>query len=237
MVSYMRFFTETICNGESDALAHLQFEKYGRGTFAQKAVAYCKVSSRKYTINTTSEYARDFIRMLAMEIGSSMTAVEGVIISTKPLPSSINCESISQFMGVKKYSIKGQFTGHQIVSICDSVPRAFVALSFKTPSSELTIKQKTPKSAKPGNDSADKPKVDFCKLKTTNEDIAKNLFFGTHQFKRAEVTHTFVIEEIILPHDEFNPVKMREQAKRKGKIIRKLTVDGKIESRTYQFCA
>src|SRR3989344_8298858 len=123
----MEFFIQKLCAGRTDYLAHLQFERYSRGIFADKAIVRAKVTGTKYLISTTSEYANEFVRALAEELGSEKTHVEGVIISTKELPKEIKYNGLSQFMGVKKYAISGEFSGNEILSICDSVPSAFVA--------------------------------------------------------------------------------------------------------------
>lgn len=232
----MDFFIQKLCSGKTDELSHLQFEKYSRGTFKNKAIVQGKNSKGTYSFATTSEYASEFVRACAEELGDQRTKVEGVIISTKSLPENIKYGDISQFMGVKKYSISGEMSGEEIVSICDAVPRAFIALSFSTGKSELKVKPKAPKSAKPGTDSDD-VKVDFCKLKTTNHEFAKKLFFDLHEFKKAEARHEFNILDIEVPKDEKDPVKMREKAIRKGKIVRKTIVDEKENIKEYPFVA
>lgn len=231
----MDFFIHKLCSGRTDELAHLQFEKYSRGLFKDKAIVQAKISKGNYSFVTTSEYASDFVRACAEELGSDRAKIEGVIISTKPLPGNIKYGDISQFMGVKKYSISGEMTGNEIISMCESVPRAFIALSFSTSKSELKIKPKAPKSAKPGN--SEDVKVDFCKLKTTNPEFAKKLFFDVQEFKKAEARHDFNINDIEVPKDEKDPIKMRERAVRKGKIVRKLTIDDNKSSKEYSFAA
>lgn len=232
----MEFFINKLCNGTADELTHLQFEKYSRGLFTDKAIVQCKHSKGAYSFVTTSEYASEFVRACAHELGAQKAKVEGVIISTKALPPNIKYDGISQFMGVKKYLISGEFSGEEIINICDSVPRAFVALSFSTEQSELKIKPKAPKSAKPGTSSED-VKVDFCKLKTTNPEFVKKLFFDVENFKVAEARHDFEIKDIEIPKDEKDPVKMRERAIRKGNLIRKLTVDGAQSKKEFAFSA
>lgn len=232
----MDFFIHKLCSGRTDELVHLQFEKYSRGLFKNRAIVQGRNSKGNYSFSTTSEYSGEFVRACAEELGDSKTKVEGVIISTKELPPNIKYGDISQFMGVKKYSISGEYSGDEIISICDSVPRAFIALSFSTGKTELKIKSKAPKSAKPSNNSDD-IKVDFCKLKTTNPEFAKKLFFDVPDFKTAEARHDFDIKDIDVPTDEKDPVKMRERAIRKGKIIRRLIVDDRTETKEYNFSA
>ena len=222
----MDFFIHKLYKNTGDALSHLQFEKYSRGVFADKAIVRAKNSRGNYSFVTTSEYSGEFARACAEELGQNKTKVEGVIISTKALPTNIVHHGISQFMGVKKYSILGEYSGHEIISMCESVPRAFIALSFSSGKSELKTKPKAPKSAKPSSPGEDGPKVDFCKLKTTNPEFAKKLFFEVEEFKTAEARHTFDITDIEVPNNEPDPIKMREKAVRGGKLVRKLTVDG-----------
>ncbi len=229
----MDFFIQKIYEKKTDFYSHLQFEKYSRGVFKDKAIVQVKKTKDGFSFVTTSEYANEFVRACAEELKDGKTKVEGVIISTKGLPSNINYKSISQFMGVKKYSIQGELTGKEIIQICDDIPRAFIALSFSTGQSELKIKQKAPKSVKPGSSSKDGPKVDSCKLKTKNLEFAKKLFFDVEDFKNAEAKHNFEIIDIEADLSEKDPVKMRENAIRIGKVVRNLKVDG--VDKTYSF--
>ena len=95
------------------------------------------------------------------------------------------------------------------------------------------MKPKAPKSAKPSSPGEDGPKVDFCKLKTTNPEFAKKLFFDVSEYKTAEARHTFEITDIEVPKNEADPIQMREKAIRLGKVIRKLTVDGADKSSNF----
>ena len=63
------------------------------------------------------------------------------------------------------------------------------------------------------------------------------MLFDIPSFKSAEITHTFLIKEIIIPKGEPDPAKMREMAKKKGIIIRKIIVDEKEEIKEKEFTA
>jgi hypothetical protein len=80
-------------------------------------------------------------------------------------------------------------------------PKAFFGLSFKTENSEIKIKDKMPKSGKPSSKSEEKPKADFCKIKTNNKKIAEDFIFENNNFKEAKITHTFLIEKIEIPEE------------------------------------
>ncbi|MEJ2267904.1 MAG: hypothetical protein P8X70_02420 [Nanoarchaeota archaeon] len=116
-------------------------------------------------------------------------------------------------------------------------PKTFFALSFEGGDSKLKIKPKAPKSGKPGK-KGDAPKADFCNLKTTDKELAESFVFEKTDFKKAEINHTFFIEDIIIPEDlknEKNFAIVREKALRKGKIVRKSIIDEKEKISEIEF--
>ena len=78
----MDFFIKKIFDGVSDDLVHLQFQKYSRGTFKDKSIVIAKNSKGLYSISTTSEYASEFVRAVAEELGDAPVKVTGAVIST-----------------------------------------------------------------------------------------------------------------------------------------------------------
>jgi len=109
----------------------------------------------------------------------------------------------------------------------------------------LKIKAKSPKSSKGSSSKkkeGEKAKIDFCKLKTTDKDIVKNLIFDkeAENFKQVEISHDFIIEDIVVSDElkkecEGDFAKIREMAKRKGKIIRNLNIDGREFRKEVEF--
>ena len=96
------------------------------------------------------------------------------------------------------------------------------------------IKPKAPKSGKPGK-GQEKPKADFCKIITEEESIGRDFIFETNDFKKAEIVHHFIINELIKPEGETDFSRIRELAKRKGKIIREATIDEKTFRKEVEF--
>ena len=84
----MSFFLKKIFEGEKikeDKFVHLQFMKFSRGEFRDKAMLRLKNSSGKYTLDTTYEYARELVMALAEKLGDSKTLVTGALISALDL--------------------------------------------------------------------------------------------------------------------------------------------------------
>jgi hypothetical protein len=239
----MDCFIKKVFDGKSkgDNLVHIQFQKFSRGEFKNRALIRAKNSSGVFIVNTTSEYARELVRSLAEKLGDKKTLVTGAIVSALDLQGQFAFEEKKMAMGVKKYMINREMTGKELINICDNVLKAFIGLSFTIGEDELKIKDKSPKSMKGVSSSKsedDEIKVDFCKLKTSDKTLVKNLLFDVDlNSKKIEINHDFIITDIILPNGETDPAKMRENAERKGKIIRTLKIDEKVEKKEKEFVA
>jgi len=228
----MDSFIKKIFLGKSDEFVHLQFQKFSRGEFIEKSMINASKSKDKYSISTTAEYANELVRSIAEHMkNNEKTQVSGVLVSTRNLKEIpefhqllANVE-VKQFMGIKQFKINTQMSKEEILNICNLLPNSFLALSFSVNGTDLKIKPKAPKSAKPST--SDKgPKVDFCKIKTNDESLVKELIFDVDKFKSIKIKHKYLITDIILPKNQTDPAKIREMAIRKGKIIREVEVDG-----------
>jgi len=229
-------FIKKIVDGQVDESVHLQFQKFSKGEFQNRALINAKKSKGKFTINTTAEFANDLVRDVAKLLGENKTQVTGAVVSTADLTGELDFKDKKQFQGVKRYLIDAEMFGNEIIGLLDKFPKAFFALSFEVGNTKLKIKPKAPKSAKPKNkDKAQKP--DFCKLKTTNAELGKSFVSEKAAFREVEIHHTFFIDDIIRPEGETDFAKIRELAKRKGRIVRKSVIDGVPSERTIEFSA
>jgi len=221
-------FIKKIFKSQPDNSVHLQFQKFGKGEFKDKALIHAKKSGNKYTILTTAEFANEFVKVTAEKIGSNKARVTGAIVSTNDLKEELDFKEIKQFQGVKRYLIDKEMDGDEILSLLEKFPKAFFALSFNCDkdSTSLKIKPKAPKSGKPGK-KGEKTKPNFCKITTTDKMLAEDFVFEVSDFKKAEINHKFIINEIIKPEGETDYARIRELAKRKGEIIREALIDGK----------
>ncbi len=222
-------FIKKVFDEKVDEEVHLQFQKFSKGEFRDRALIDAKNSKGKYTIKTSAEFANELVRAVAELVGKEKVKVTGAIVSTNDLTGEIDFKEKKQFQGVKRYIIDKEMTGDKIIDLLDRFPKTFFALSFEVGDTKLKIKPKAPKSGKPGK-GGEKPKIDFCNLKTTNKELAESFIFENTDFKKAEVNHTFFIEDIVIP-DELKNEKdfaiLREKALRKGRIVRKTIIDEK----------
>lgn len=222
-------FIKKIFDERIDESVHLQFQKFSRGEFKDRALIKVKRTGNKFTISTTAEFANELVKILAQKLGKNKTKITGSIIGTNDLKGELEFKKISQFQGVKNYSIEQEMTGDEIIRLMEKFPKNFFALTFLVNENSLKIKPKAPKSAKPKNKN-ETPNPDFCKLITTDEKIAKSFVFEIPDFKEALISHDFIIESIVIPEalkKEKDFAVVREKSLRKGKIIRRAIIDGK----------
>ena len=224
-------FIKKIFDNKIDNDVHMQFQKYSRGEFRNKAEIFAKQSKGKFTINTSADFANDLVKDMARKLGNEKINVTGAVISTSDLTNRIKFKTKKQFQGVKNYGIDEEMSGNEILGLLDEFPKTFFALSFKTADSELKIKPKAPKSGKPGKETEERKKPDFCKLTTTDKHLALDFIFEKSDFKKVEINHTYFIEEIKIPNELKNEkdfAVVREKSLRKGKVVRVAKIDGEM---------
>jgi len=224
-----------IFDGDFDEEVHIELLKFGKGEFNSKYLIDAKKQKDKYIIKTGAEFANQLVKMGA-EKAHGKIKVTGVIVSTLHMDIPFS-NGIKQFMGIKQYKVDSEVESSQILDAMKKFPRAFFALSFVLPDYELKIKAKAPKSAKPSTKGEKEQKAEFCSLKTTDQKVVKEIFFGLPDFKEASIRHTLKIDQIVYPKDftKMKPEEVREQSKRKGVIIRNITIDGKDETKEAPF--
>lgn len=234
-------FIKKIFDGKIDNPVHLQFQKFSKGEFKDRALIKAKFSAGKYTIKTTAEFANEMVRVMAGKLGDDRVKVTGAVVSTSDLKGELEFESIKQFQGVKKYLIDSEMSGSEIIGLLDKFPKAFFALSFSVGDGILKIKPKTPKSGKPkGKKKGEKFNPNFCKLVTKDAEWGKSFVFEKPDFKLAEITHHYIITGIEISEElkeEKDFAKIRGEAKRVGKIVREAVIDEKEVNSEKEFKA
>ena len=229
-------FIKKIFDGEVDDLVHSQFQKFSRGEFRDRAVIEAKQSKGKFTIKTAAEFANGMVRKVAGLLGDEKALVKGAVVSTSDLTGELDFIGKKQFQGVKRYLIESEMSGSDILNLLDKFPKAFFALSFETGDTKLKIKPKAPKSGKPGKGDAS-PKADFCRLVTKNKELGGSYVFEKPDFKKADITHHYFIDEIVKPEGETDFAKIRELGKRKGRVVREAVIDEQPSKSEKEFSA
>jgi hypothetical protein len=229
---------KNIFDGVFDEETHSAFLKFGRGEYHVKYLTEVKRQKDKWAIKTGAEFA-NFLVKKCLEDSEESIEVKGIIVSTFDLREEVKfpIEKAKNFMGIRQLVLNTEIKKSEILDLMERYPRAFFALSFKTPKNELKIKAKAPKSSKPSTKEGEEPKADFCSLKTYDDAIVKELVFDFQSFKEIKVKHSINIQEIVYPKNasEMKPEEIRENSKRKGVIVREADVDGEKETKQANF--
>ena len=205
----MEFFIKSIFESGDLENAHKYFLRFGKGTYRRRFLMSFN-KSKKVRVKASFELANDFVNFVKEN--------KDVGFSGKVLMK----EAVAGKTGRKK---AGSFVYEISESSINEFGNAyFYLLDVNDEEIVLKIKKSIPK---PG-----KIKIDhnFCVLTLDNkyfDKLKEEFFWDVPEGKKVSVEHEVVITDIVMPENEEDPKKIRELAKRKGKLIRKINVDGK----------
>jgi hypothetical protein len=209
-------FIKEIFQGKSSEISHRQFIRFGKGEYGRRAlIGLWKTKSIK--IKGSFEYANDFVLFVA-DLGN--VSFNGDIWSKEPIEGLEGKKKSGKWV----YEVNN-FPSNQVKNLAGRV--YYFLLNADQEGIKLKIKSKLPKPGKNEEKIDDK----FCQMELDEKyyKMAKDDFFwDLPDGRKTEVEHKLLINEIVMPKtNEKDFAKLREMAKRKGKIIRKAVVDGK----------
>ena len=217
-------YVKQMFQGKPEEWVHLFFTKYGRGQFDGPYIEADVGKDVKFKASV--EYSTVLGGLVAS--GGGDFAVEGAIYAKKDFRddlSAIGVEFDDKSKVKKSYfvaELSGDFPSAVLVDIYSKVPHATVLLNFSGTGGKFKCKKKPPK---PGGDKVN----DFCQGTMSLSALPKlkeEVFFDVGDFKKACVDNKFQIESLVIPPG-MSPADARLNAKRKGKVLRTVTVDGK----------
>ncbi len=209
-------FIKKIFEGKIDDSVHQQLTRFGKGNYKGRAPIIIH-KTKKVKLKGGFEFANDFV-LLAAEMDVKFS---GFIWSK---------EEISGLNGQKKagkyvYEVN-DLESSKVKEIAEEV--YYFLLNVDGEGIKLKIKKKLPKPGKKEDKIDDK----FCQLEVDEKYFSKikeDFFWDIGDCKKAKAVHEYDIKDIIKPEigDSEDFAKMRELAKRKGKLIRTIDCDGK----------
>jgi len=231
----MECFIKKIWQGKGEE-AHNYFVRFSKGKFENRAVLNLQKSTR-IKLRGSFEWANDFVG-IASELGGGK--VEGVVLSKEDISKIMTKNNVQGNSETKKGGLfcqnnisQQELSENVIKELVDNSYTSLLDIEGKDFS--LKMKKKLPKPGK-----GEKAKVDdkFCQLEADLKFWPQiKEAFMLPECKKCKIRHDFIIQEIILPEDEKDFAKIRELAKRKGSIIRKLEVDKKESQEEKEFLA
>ena len=207
----MESFLKKVLTGKSDEDSHRYFLRFGKGDYRRRFLISLN-KGEKIKVKTSFEFANDIVKFVNEN--------KKVTFSGKILMK----EKVSSLEGKKK---AGLFVYE--VSECslkEFENAYYYLLDVNDSEIVLKIKKNLPK---PGKD-AEKVDEGFCSIVVDAKywpKLKEVFFWDIPECKKASIEHELKFNEMIIPKDEKDPVKVRELAKRKGIIVRKINVDGR----------
>lgn len=231
----MDCFIKKIWNKTSDEFVHSQFTRFGKGEFKGRAALTLRKAD-KIKIGGSFELVNDFAD-LCCEFEQRLK-FSGIILSKEDISDLLRKNNIESVSEEKKGGLfyKNTVSLQEINSsnLLEIIKNSYYCL-IDIEGKDFTFKSKKnlPKPGKSGDLKIDDK---FCLLEADLKYwlLIKNAFV-LPECKKASISHTYVITELVFPKGEKDFARIRELAKRKGKIIRKLEVDKKESSEEMEF--
>jgi hypothetical protein len=232
----MESFIKKVFSGKSDEHCHRQFVRFSRGVFPGRA-ALSLVKNEKIKLGGSFEYASDFV-ILASELGGGK--VSGIVLSKGDISGIMSKNNIKGNSETKRDGLfyqnnidEQEMDGKKLGELANNSYTSLLDVEGKEFS--LKMKKKLPK---PGKSGALKIDDKFCILEADMKfwhQIRDS--FMLPECRKCKLSHVIEVRDIIMDKSEKDFAKMRENAKKKGKIIRKIAVDGREETRECEFVA
>ncbi len=191
-------FLQKIFEDKIDEEIHKQFVRFSPGNFPDRGTM--KISLIKGNLKVWASYdlAKDISRIIAES--ADKIQITGKVIKSK-----------------KKVEFDEEVSSERLIELIEN--NEYILLNLTAGIYSLKVGKSIPK---PGKGL----KNNWCKA-ILPADRLKDFAFDFDMKKKAEITHTVIIDEIIIPkeyEDDFE--KARLFSKRKGKLTRKIVVDG-----------
>ena len=204
-----------IIENRADEDAHRYFLRFGKGEYNKRFIVAFRKVGDKIKVNGTFELANDFVKLV-----NSLKNVKfsGSVLMKDKIPGKEGKKKAGVFVyDIEQSSIDGFENAY------------YYLLNVNDSEIVLKIKKKLPKPGK----NEDKVDEKFCVMELNAKywpQIKETFFWDVPEAKKAEISHTLQINEIVMPKGISNPEEIRRLAKRKGKIIRKIIADEKETS-------
>lgn len=219
-------FVKQIAQGKVDEATHKKLARYGKGEY-ERGILLIKKGKKDIKLKASWDWSNDLFGIIVENIKKD-AEVKGKIIAARDFESELGIEASFSKRG-KLYTaeIEASLNPEQMKSIYEKFKGDFLLLNLKSDNFKLNVKNSIPK---PGGG----VKEDFCSATMPLDVLDEFTFDFDKNFSEAKVVNKFVITQIIVPKGYENDFAMaRLMAKRKGKLVRLITVDGNNIQKEY----
>lgn len=220
-------FIKKLFDGKGDDSVHSQFIRFGKGEYHGRFLLSLH-KAKKVKVKSSFEFANDLVILCG---GLGDCNISGVVLTKKDISKFMSENHIKGHAETKRGGLyyqnnieKQQIKGELLKEL--EKESYFTLLDIEGQDFKLKTKKKLPKPGK----SEDKIDDKFCQFEGDERyysKIKEDLFWDVPEGKKVSIKHSISITQLIMPKGETDYAKLREIAKRKGKIIRNIVIDGK----------
>jgi hypothetical protein len=227
-------FIKKIFDGEVDESVHKYFIRFGKGEYRGR-FPLSLWKAKKIKVKSGFEFANDLV-ILCASLGNCK--VSGIVLSKEDISKVMSENNIQGNSETKKGGLYYQnnlesqeLSSDQLMNL--EKESYFTLLDIEGEGFKLKMKKKLPKPGK----SEDKIDDKFCQFEAEEKYYSKikDNFFWDVEGKKISISHNVFVDEIIRPEGETDFAKIRENSKRKGKIVRKIVIDGSEGEKDVEF--
>lgn len=217
----MEFFIKELCTTGQSEEAHKYLTRFGKGNYKRRFL-FKLANGKKIKVKSSFEIANEFVEFVREKKPEALFS--GKVMTKTAMPGKDGRKKGSSYVYDTVDSNLNDFSDIY-----------FALVNTKTDDIVLKIKKAIPKPGK----NAEKIDDGFCGLDCDSkytEELWDKLFWDVPKSaKKVVIEHELVITDIVPPEGEDDPVKIRALAKRKGKIIRTIDIDGEKKTSEFDF--
>ena len=225
-------FIKLIINKQVDDICHKKFIRYSLGKF-EKEPFEVKIMKKNFSIKAGPEYY-DVLQRFFLENIQEPMSVNGKIIAQRNISNdltSLGIEPVKITGNGKKAQISCSLINQEeLTNIFEKLNDTFLLLDLISDKNTLKMKKTFPRGKLvPG----------FCKAKfdiSLFDKFKDEFLWDVSDFTNASITHTYIVEDIQVSDEllKEDPARARKEAKRKGKLIRQLEIDGEVSKKEFE---
>jgi len=228
-------FVKNIFDKEIDEKTHQQFTRFGKGEYKGRFPLNLR-KSKKIKFKSGYEFSNDLVKLCAL-FGNCK--ISGIVTSKEDISDIMGVNNIKGNSETKKGGLfyvnnidEQEITPEKLLELEKAA--YFTLLDIEGDGFKIKMKKKLPKPGKNEKKIDDK----FCQLEADEKyysKIKEYFFWDMPEAKKISIKHSIIIEQLIMPKGEKDYAKMRELAKRKGKLIRNVEIDDKTLVKEIEF--
>ena len=225
-------FIKAIINHQVDDYCHNKFIRYSLGEF-EKEPFEVKRMKKNFSVKAGFEYY-DVLQQFFLDNIQDCVTVNGKIIAQRDISSdlaSLGIEPVKITGNGKKAQISCSLINQEeLTNIFEKLSDAFLLLDLSTGKDFLKMKKSFPRG---------KLLPNFCKAKfdmSLFDKFKEEFLWDVGEFTKVAITHIYIVEDIKVSDEliKQDPARARREAKRKGKLIRELDLDGKVSREKFE---